>query len=53
MIALIKLIIVVVFSVFSGELKEDEITNHTQYLELMQQQKIDMLARCSRTCMTS
>jgi hypothetical protein len=47
MIALIKLIIVLVLSIFSGEPTEEKITENSQYLELYQQQKIDILIRCS------
>ena len=53
MIALIKLIIVLVLSVFSGEPAEEKITENSQYLELLQEQKIDMLSRCSKTCLAS
>ncbi len=53
MIALIKLIIVLVLSIFSGEPTEGKITENSQYLELLQEQKIDMLTRCSKTCVAS
>ncbi|WP_155827852.1 hypothetical protein [Gillisia sp. JM1] len=53
MIALIKLIIVLVLSIFSGETTEEKITENSQYLELYQQQKIDMLTRSSKACLAS
>lgn len=51
MIALIKLIIVLVLSVFSMEETEEKLTlqfHHNQ--EQFQYQKMDMLIRCKKTC---
>ncbi|CAM4048337.1 hypothetical protein GIHI108528_01750 [Gillisia hiemivivida] len=47
MIALIKLIIVLILSIFSGEPNKEKITENSQFLELYQQQKIDTLIRSS------
>jgi len=49
MIALIKLIIVLVLSIFTGETPEEKITDNSKHLELLHQQKTDPLIRCSRT----
>lgn len=53
MITLLKVIIVMVLSFFNGESGKEGVTDNTQYLELMQFQKTDMLARCSKTCLNS
>ncbi len=54
MIALIKLIIVLVLSIFSGEPAEEKITENVHYLELYQnQQKIDIFIRPSKAYVAS
>ncbi len=53
MIALIKLIIVLVLSVFSGESTDEKISVESRHLEQFQYQKMDMLIRCKKTCATS
>jgi len=54
MIALIKLIIVLILSIFTGEPTEQNLTNNAHYLELYQEhQKIDCLIRPSQVFIAS
>lgn len=53
MITLIKIIIVLVMSIFSTENAKEEITVSTKHLEQFQYQKMDMLIRCEKTCIPS
>ncbi len=53
MIALIKLIIVMVLSVFSVEPAEEKISLDAKHLEQFQYQKMDMLIRCKKSCVPS
>ncbi len=53
MIALIKLIIVLILSVFSVESTEEKITIDAHHQEQFQYQKMDMLIRCKKTCVPS
>ena len=54
MIALIKLIIVLVLSVFSGEPTEEKVSENGHYLELYQNhQKIDIFIRPTQAYVAS
>lgn len=51
MVALVKLIIVMVLAVFSGEPSEEHISDNTHHQ--VQYQKMDMLTRCDNPCIPS
>lgn len=53
MIALIKLLIVLVLSIFTAEPAEEKITENVDYLELYQKQEIDIFIRPSETYVAS
>ncbi|TVZ27594.1 hypothetical protein JM83_2644 [Gillisia sp. Hel_I_86] len=53
MIALIKLIIILVLSIFPGEPTEEKISVDSNHLEQFQYQKMDMLIRCKKSCVPS
>ena len=50
MIALIKLIIVLVLSVFSGEPNKEIITNTSQNLKMIKYQKVEKLPDYNEAC---
>lgn len=50
MIALVKLIIVLVLSVFSGEPTKEVVTEKSQQVELIKEQKVEKLNACLDSC---
>ncbi len=53
MVALIKLIIVMVLAVFSGEPSKEYISDNTDHQVQYQYEKMDMLTRCDKSCIPS